>query len=76
MPAKKYADQGLTLKAMRLNLSLSQEQFAKSIGLETQVLQNLEQGITSCSNLKYATLKAIAYGLTETPDTLIQKLTN
>lgn len=54
---------------------LSQIQFAESIGLNRQVIEHIEQGTTSCHNLKYSTLKTIANGLLETPETLIEKLT-
>lgn len=73
---KKYKDEGLILKQLRINgPKLSQVQFARSVGVYEQTIENLEQGNTSCNNLRYHTLKKIANGLLETPESLIDKIT-
>lgn len=65
--------EGLNLKQLRIDRTgLSQDHFAESVGVKSMVIQNLEQGYTRCRNLAYYKLKAIANGLLETPETLLQ----
>lgn len=60
---------------MRMDVAkLSQIKFAEAVGVTEQVIQNLEQGITSCANMRYWRLLKIAEGLNETPETLVKKV--
>lgn len=72
---KRYPDEGYLLKAIRIErLGITQEQLAKNANVKTQVIENLEQGKTSCRNMKYSTLEPIAKALGESPTTLIKLL--
>lgn len=72
---KRYPDEGRILKHLRIDrLGITQEKFAIVVGVKTQVIENLEQGKTSCTNMKYTTLESIATALGESPTTLIKLL--
>lgn len=66
---------GLRLKKLReVQTGLSQTQFAKFIGYETQNIQALERGKTSLANVTYVRFVNYAYGLDMQPYELFELL--